>query len=94
MKAFVAESASRYPDRLVIIDSPPLLASSAARVLAELAGQVIVIVAAEETSMSSVDESLNNIPEDKPVRMILNKTRKSDRDNEYCYGYYKPSDGS
>ncbi len=94
MKAFVEETASRYADRLVIIDSSPLLASSAARVLAELAGQVIVIVAADETSMSSVDESLKNIPEDKPVRLILNKTKKSDRDNEYRYGYYKPSEGS
>ncbi len=94
MKAFIDETASRYPDRLVIIDSSPLLASSAARVLAELAGQVIVIVAADETSMSSVDESLKNIPEEKPVRLILNKTRKSDRHNEYRYGYYKPGEDS
>ena len=94
MRAFVEETASRYPDRLVIIDSSPLLASSAARVLAELAGQVIVIVAAEETSMSSLDESLKNIPEHKPVRLILNKTHKSGRDNEYRYGYYKPGNGS
>ncbi len=92
MKAFVEETASRYPDRLVIVDSAPLLASSAARVLAELAGQVIVIVAANDTSMNSLDESLKNIPEEKPVRLILNKTMVSDKDNEYRYGYYKPAE--
>ncbi len=89
MRAFVEETASRYPDRLVIIDSSPLLASSAAKVLTELAGQVIVIVAANETSMTSLEESLTNIPEEKPVRLILNKTKASDKDNEYRYGYYQ-----
>ena len=89
MRAFVDEMAARYPDRLVIIDSPPLLSSSSARVLAELAGQVIIIVAAEETSMSALDESLKNVPENKPVRLILNKTAVSEKDGEYRYGYFR-----
>ena len=89
MRAFVDEMAARYPDRLVIIDSPPLLSSSSARVLAELAGQVIIIVAAEETSMSALDESLKNVPENKPVRLILNKTAVSEKDGEYRYDYFQ-----
>jgi len=89
MKAFVDEVSARYPDRLVIIDSPPLLASSSARVLAELAGQVIIIVAANETSMNALDESLKNVPEEKPVRLILNKTTISEKHDEYRYGYYR-----
>ena len=89
MKVFVDEMAMRYPDRLVIIDSPPLLASSSARVLAELAGQVIIIVAAEETSMNALDESLKNVPENKPVRLILNKMAVSEKEGEYRYGYFR-----
>ncbi len=89
MRAFVDEVSARYPDRLVIIDSPPLLASSSARVLAELAGQVIIIVAANETSMSALDESLEHVPEEKPVRLILNKTTLSEKHDEYRYGYYR-----
>ena len=89
MRAFVDEVSARYPDRLVIIDSPPLLASSSARVLAELAGQVIIIVAANETSMNALDESLKNVPEEKPVRLILNKTTISEKHDEYRYGYYR-----
>jgi len=89
MAALIDEASARYPDRLIIIDSPPLLASSSARVLAEIAGQVIVIVAANETGMSSLDESLQNIPEEKPTRLILNKTKASEKHDEYRYGYYQ-----
>ena len=93
MKSFIEEIATRYPDRIVIIDSPPLLASSSAKVLAELAGQVIVIVAADETSMSSLEESMKNIPQRKPVKLILNKARVSAKNDEYRYGYYRSEDG-
>jgi exopolysaccharide/PEP-CTERM locus tyrosine autokinase len=89
MKEFINEVSTRYADRMVIIDSPPLLASSSAKVLAELSGQVIIIVAADETSMSSLDESIKNVSEDKPVRLILNKTSASRKHDEYQYGYFK-----
>jgi protein-tyrosine kinase len=38
------EMASRYPDRIIIFDSPPLLMTTESRVLATHMGQVVVVV--------------------------------------------------
>ncbi|PIV88513.1 MAG: protein tyrosine kinase, partial [Hydrogenophilales bacterium CG17_big_fil_post_rev_8_21_14_2_50_63_12] len=40
---------SRYPDRIVIFDSPPLLSTSEASVLATYMGQIVFVVEAERT---------------------------------------------
>ena len=46
MARLVDEIASRYSDRIVIFDSPPLLATTESRVLASLMGQLVVVVEA------------------------------------------------
>ena len=47
MAALLRELASRYPDRIIIFDSPPLLPTTEARVLATHMGQIIMVVAAD-----------------------------------------------
>ena len=47
MSTFVYEIANRYPDRIVIFDSPPLLLTSEAHVLASHMGQIALVVEAE-----------------------------------------------
>ncbi|HEU4373041.1 MAG TPA: XrtA-associated tyrosine autokinase, partial [Telluria sp.] len=49
MSAFVTEIANRYPDRIVIFDSPPLLLTSEAHVLATHMGQIVLVVESETT---------------------------------------------
>ena len=44
MRQITLELSSRYPDRIVIFDSPPLLLTSESRVLAGLMGQVVLVV--------------------------------------------------
>src|SRR5206468_7896557 len=46
MAALLRELSSRYPDRIIIFDSPPLLATTEARVLATHMGQIVMVVAA------------------------------------------------
>jgi protein-tyrosine kinase len=41
------EMANRYPDRIIIFDSPPLLMTTESRVLATHMGQVVVVVKAK-----------------------------------------------
>lgn len=77
---------SRYPDRVVIFDSPPLLATSEAVVLTELVGQIILVVEAEKTSKQEVEEAISQIDEDKSVGLVLNKARGSLGSD--FYGYY------
>ena len=86
MKQLTEELATRYPDRVVIFDSPPLLATSEASVVAELVGQVVMVVEAEQTSSEEVREALSLIAENKILGLVLNKARGS-FGTDY-YGYY------
>lgn len=86
MEALLKELAQRYADRIVIFDSPPLLLTSEARVLASQMGQIVVVVEAETTSQQAVKEMLRQIESCDVVNLIYNKAR-SFSGGEY-YGYY------
>ncbi len=61
MAGLLRELASRYPDRIIIFDSPPLLATTEARVLATHMGQIVMVVAADATSQHAVNQALATI---------------------------------
>jgi exopolysaccharide/PEP-CTERM locus tyrosine autokinase len=87
MVRVVTELSRRYPDRIVIFDAPPLLSTSQAVVLANQAGQVLVVVEEGRTSQSNVQEALSLLDESKVIGMVLNKAvGRSGRD--YYGGYY------
>jgi len=89
MGAMVAEMARRYPDRFIIFDTLPCLASSEPGILAGLVGQTIFVVAAHETSRDSVESSLRLINACPSVSLILNKAEPimTDQFGAYGYGY-------
>ena len=86
MEELLKELAERYADRVVIFDSPPLLLTSEARVLASQMGQIVLVVEAETTSQQAVKETLRQIESCDVVNLIYNKTRTFSG-GEY-YGYY------
>ncbi len=86
MGELLKELAERYADRVVIFDSPPLLLTSEARVLASQMGQIVLVVEAETTSQQAVKETLRQIEACDVVNLIYNKAR-SFSGGEY-YGYY------
>ena len=88
MNELVAEIAGRYSDRMIIIDSPPILATSEAAVLSALVGQIVVVVEADGTSESAVQNALSELPTDKQVSLVLNKSRGS-AGSGYFGGYYQ-----
>jgi exopolysaccharide/PEP-CTERM locus tyrosine autokinase len=75
MSNLLNEIANRYPDRIVIFDSPPLLLTSEARELASHMGQIVVVVEAQTTTQHAVKEALNQLEGFKNVNLIYNKTR-------------------
>src|SRR5436853_4464690 len=80
------ELAARYSDRIVVFDSPPLLVTPDARVLASRMGQIVFIVDAERTLQSEVKRALTTI-EACPIKlMVLNKARTKAQ-GAYGYGY-------
>lgn len=75
MRTIMDELASRYSDRIIIFDSPPLLATSEPTVLARQVGQIIFVVEAERTSEVGVRTALGLIADCPEVAMVLNKSR-------------------
>lgn len=76
MQSLMTELASRYDDRVIIFDSPPLLMTSEAGVLASFMGQIAFVASTDETPQEAVTEALQHIGEDKAVGMILNKAHR------------------
>ena len=87
MSALLDEIASRYPDRIVIFDSPPLLLTTEARVLASQMGQIVLVVEAESTTQNVVKEVLRQIQSCQNINLIYNKA-KTLSDGDYYDRYY------
>lgn len=86
MTCLLTEIANRYADRIVIFDSPPLLITSEANVLAAQMGQVVLVVEAEATTQRAVKEALRQLDGCAHINLIYNKT-KAFPGSDY-YGYY------
>jgi protein-tyrosine kinase len=87
MKRLVKELSDRYPDRIVIFDSPPLLAATQAPVLANLVGQVVLVVESEVTPQYIIQESISKLESCKVLGCVLNKVKKGFGFTYYGLGY-------
>jgi len=85
MQQLVDELANRYPDRILIFDSPPLLFSPEARVLARYMGQVVVVVEAEKTTHGMLNQALSMVEECPVVLLALNKATSPEEKGYYYY---------
>ena len=86
MRMLLREMAERYHDRIIIFDSPPLLAASEAGVLAGQMGQVVIVVEAGKTSETALKAALGRIESSNVTGLLLNKGDGSGRG--YDYGGY------
>lgn len=88
MTQLLEEMASRYPDRIIVFDSPPLLITTESRVLATHMGQVVVVVNAGKTLQSEVRQAIDTI-DTCPVKMlVLNRSSSLFKGGYgYSYGY-------
>lgn len=87
MTSLVREMAGRYPDRIIVFDSPPLLLTNESTALAAHMGQIVVVVEAEKTEHETLKQALALI-EACPVKLLLlNKNRYGARGGYYgMYG--------
>ncbi len=84
MRRLIDEIASRYSDRIIIFDSPPLLVTTESRVLATHMGQIVMVVEAGKTPHAAVKQALKTIESCPVVLMMLNKSVAT---NSGGYGY-------
>lgn len=89
MVRFVDDIAERYPDRIVIFDSPPVLMSSVPSVLALHMGQILFVVEADRTTETALENALSLVSPCKNVSLILNKSRMIAGTEKFGAYYYR-----
>ena len=70
MARLMRELAEYDPDRIVIVDAPPVHAGTEASVLARMAGHVVVVIEEDKTPQASVADSLHQLKGCDSVSMV------------------------
>ncbi|WP_019625772.1 XrtA-associated tyrosine autokinase [Thioalkalivibrio sp. ALJT] len=78
---------ARYDDRVILFDSPPLLATSEPGVLAHHMGQVVMVVDADSTPAASVERAMEQLQSCDVVLSMLNRAAPMPGLG-YAGGYY------
>jgi receptor protein-tyrosine kinase len=86
MNDLLQSLATRYADRIILFDSPPLLATTESRVLAAHMGQVVMVVEAERTTHGVLESALATVEACPVLMTLLNKAPRSEAGS--YYGYY------
>jgi non-specific protein-tyrosine kinase len=83
MKSLVYEMKTRYRDRYILIDAPPILNGADALTLSSLVDGIVVVVQSGATSINEIQEAAELMPKDKIIGFVLNNHRLEKK------GYYK-----
>jgi protein-tyrosine kinase len=73
MAGLVRDLVALHPNHIVMIDSPPLLASAEPAVLASHAGQTVMVVEHNRTSWRFIDDSLPKIDHCPSISFLMNQ---------------------
>jgi len=87
MRQLCEELGERYKDRIILFDSPPLLATTEAQVIAQAVGQTALVIAENQTPREEVRAALALLDSQKPINAILNKSQRPMVGGYYYGGY-------
>jgi protein-tyrosine kinase len=73
MAELCREMSTRYPDRVIILDTSPVLASAEPAVLANFVHQVIMVVASNHAARTQIRRSLESVATCHNVSLLFNK---------------------
>lgn len=93
METFIEGLAAHDPSRIVVIDGPPLIATTEASVLARRMGQVVMVVEANKTPQALVEQAAGQLEGLQCVSLLLNKATGTGTSG-YGYGGYGYSYGN
>lgn len=91
MEQIADQITARYPNRIVLFDSPPLLITTEAMTLSAVVGQIVMVVRAGVTPQSAVLDAIELLGEGKSIGLVLNQTDEQVRPG-YYYQYYGHKD--
>ena len=87
MDNLINELSVRYKDRVVIIDSPPLLVTNESRIIAHKVGQIVFVVEHNKTTQTSIKNALSLLEPEMVIGLVMNKNRSGSKSHYYGYGY-------
>ena len=90
MAAVMSAIAQHDEWRVALVDSPPLLLTTESHAIAQVAGQVVLVVRAGGTPQHTVLAALSYLGEHPVVSLVLNQCTVSVPEN-YYYGYPEQS---
>lgn len=88
MHETVDEFANRYPDRIVIFDTPPLIGITETAVLANFAGQAVVVTEEGKSKITDIRHCVDRLNPDMAIGFVVNKSVNQDTEGTGYYGYY------
>lgn len=91
--ALIASLVSGRPDRVILFDSPPLLAASAASVLARHVGQTLLVVRADRTTETALRDAAGLLNGCANIQLLLNGVKFSASGRRFGTYYGKEERG-
>ncbi len=96
MNSLLNEMTRRFPDRIIILDTPPCMVSSDAATMASRVGQIVFVIEAYRTQQDEIEASLSMLSACPRISLLLNKSEQVNAHfGSYRYGYdyhYYPDD--
>lgn len=87
MREIAARLSGRNQRRLVLFDSPPLLASAEARALAAVPGQIVLVTRAGHTPLRAVADAVSHLDRKKLQGIVVNDAYVGNEHGYYDYDY-------
>ncbi|MGE4441519.1 MAG: XrtA-associated tyrosine autokinase [Desulfomicrobium sp.] len=84
MRNLFREMKTRYSDRYIIIDTPPVLPFAETRSIARLADGVLLVVKEGQPSLGQIEEALD-VLDTKILGIVYNGTQQQHRNSYYYY---------
>ena len=92
-RAILAELKARYPDRYIILDTPPVLPFAESRSLAHLVDGVLFVVMERLASQANIKDALESLKACPILGMVYNAATVDNNDGRYSY-YRGGADGT
>lgn len=91
MIALIDELSQRYDDRVIILDSPPIMVAAESSVLAGLVDAVILVVREGVSKKHDIQKTIDAIGRDRILGIVYNAQKKNifDKAHSKKYEYYQ-----
>lgn len=88
MRKLIAEMKSRYPDRYIIIDTPPVLLFAETKMMSGLADGIIFVIREGQAPLHHIMEALDLLKEEHIMGIVYNDAGPEGLNGSYPYHSY------